>query len=143
MLSFCILVENSSKIGLANKDRKNRPMQQEDEYRIQMELNRYYLRKDSLSAGVSSEQSFYETEAARTPSSRGKQLKKLTSESYILIIEQGKLNFGCCKMEFSNEKTEDPRRFKFISRSKHSLTVVRWHACCSVPFDCIVLFCKS
>lgn len=70
-----ILVENSSKIGLANKDRKNRPMQQEDEYRIQMELNRYYLRKDSLSAGVSSEQSFYETESARTPSSRGKQLK--------------------------------------------------------------------
>ncbi|TKC33750.1 hypothetical protein EI555_013033, partial [Monodon monoceros] len=64
------LVENSSKIGLANKDRRNRPMQQEDEYRIQMELNRYYLRKDSLSAGVSSEQSFYETETARTPSSR-------------------------------------------------------------------------
>ncbi|KAB1278136.1 Autophagy-related protein 2-like protein B [Camelus dromedarius] len=43
---------------------------QEDEYRIQMELNRYYLRKDSLSAAVSSEQSFYETETARTPSSR-------------------------------------------------------------------------
>lgn len=48
-------------------------MQQEDEYRIQMELNRYYLRKDSLSMGVSSEKSFYETETARTPSSRGKQ----------------------------------------------------------------------
>ncbi|MEJ1283867.1 hypothetical protein NN561_014843 [Cricetulus griseus] len=62
--------QNSSKIGLANKDRKNRPMQQEDEYRIQMELNRYYLRKDSLSMGVSSEKSFYETETARTPSSR-------------------------------------------------------------------------
>uniref|UniRef100_G3UN22 Autophagy related 2B n=1 Tax=Loxodonta africana TaxID=9785 RepID=G3UN22_LOXAF len=62
--------ENSSKIGLSNKDRKSRPMQQEDEYRVQMELNRYYLRKDSLSVGVSSEQSFYETEAARTPSSR-------------------------------------------------------------------------
>jgi autophagy-related protein 2 len=74
LLSFYILVENSSKIGLANKDRKNRPMQQEDEYRIQMELNRYYLRKDSLSMGVSSEKSFYETETARTPSSRGKQL---------------------------------------------------------------------
>ncbi|KAK2104716.1 Autophagy protein [Saguinus oedipus] len=64
------LIENSGKIGLANKDRKNRPMQQEEEYRIQMELNRYYLRKDSLSVGVSSEQSFYETETARTPSSR-------------------------------------------------------------------------
>ncbi|XP_036697667.1 autophagy-related protein 2 homolog B isoform X3 [Balaenoptera musculus] len=70
MLAAVAGPENSSKIGLANKDRKNRPMQQEDEYRIQMELNRYYLRKDSLSAGVSSEQSFYETEAARTPSSR-------------------------------------------------------------------------
>ncbi|CAH6851094.1 autophagy-related protein 2 homolog B isoform X2 [Phodopus roborovskii] len=70
MLAAIAGPENSSKIGLANKDRKNRPMQQEDEYRIQMELNRYYLRKDSLSMGVSSEKSFYETETARTPSSR-------------------------------------------------------------------------
>uniref|UniRef100_F6WX03 Autophagy related 2B n=1 Tax=Equus caballus TaxID=9796 RepID=F6WX03_HORSE len=70
MLAAVAGPENSSKIGLANKDRKNRPMQQEDEYRIQMELNRYYLRKDSLSVAVSSEQSFYETETARTPSSR-------------------------------------------------------------------------
>lgn len=63
--------ESLSRIELSNKDRKNRPMQQEDEYRIQMELKRY-LRKESLSAGASSEQSFYETESARTPSSRGK-----------------------------------------------------------------------
>ncbi|XP_023392393.1 autophagy-related protein 2 homolog B [Pteropus vampyrus] len=70
MLAAIAGPENSSKIGLANKDRKNRPMQQEEEYRIQMELNRYYLRKDSLSVGISSEQSFYETETARTPSSR-------------------------------------------------------------------------
>ncbi|XP_051006983.1 autophagy-related protein 2 homolog B isoform X2 [Acomys russatus] len=70
MLAAIAGPENSSKLGLANKDRKNRPMQQEDEYRIQMELNRYYLRKDSLSMGVSSEKSFYETETARTPSSR-------------------------------------------------------------------------
>ncbi|XP_058511204.1 autophagy-related protein 2 homolog B [Ochotona princeps] len=70
MLAAIAGPENSSKIGLTNKDRKNRPMQQEDEYRIQMELNRYYLRKDSLSVGVSSEQSLYETETARTPSSR-------------------------------------------------------------------------
>ncbi|XP_062351514.1 autophagy-related protein 2 homolog B isoform X5 [Cinclus cinclus] len=61
--------ESLSRIDLSNKDRKNRPMQQEDEYRIQMELKRY-LRKESLSAGASSEQSFYETESARTPSSR-------------------------------------------------------------------------
>lgn len=61
-------------------------MQQEEEYRIQMELNRYYLRKDSLCVGVSSEQSFYETETARTPSSRGKQLKKQTPEPCIIII---------------------------------------------------------
>ncbi|XP_014319403.1 autophagy-related protein 2 homolog B [Myotis lucifugus] len=70
MLAAIAGPENSSKLGLANKDRKNRPMQQEEEYRIQMELNRYYLRKDSLSVGVSSEQSFYESETARTPSSR-------------------------------------------------------------------------
>ncbi|XP_008823878.1 autophagy-related protein 2 homolog B [Nannospalax galili] len=70
MLAAIAGPENSSKIGLANKDRKSRPMQQEDEYRVQMELNRYYLRKDSLSMGVSSEKSFYETETARTPSSR-------------------------------------------------------------------------
>ncbi|XP_038604419.1 autophagy-related protein 2 homolog B isoform X4 [Tachyglossus aculeatus] len=69
MLAAIAGPENSSRVRLSNKDRKNRPMQQEDEYRIQMELNRY-LRKDSLSAGVSSEQSFYETETARTPSSR-------------------------------------------------------------------------
>ncbi|XP_027493453.1 autophagy-related protein 2 homolog B isoform X3 [Corapipo altera] len=61
--------ESLNRIELSNKDRKNRPMQQEDEYRIQMELKRY-LRKESLSAGASSEQSFYETESARTPSSR-------------------------------------------------------------------------
>ncbi|KFW86174.1 Autophagy-related protein 2 B [Manacus vitellinus] len=60
---------NLNRIELSNKDRKNRPMQQEDEYRIQMELKRY-LRKESLSAGASSEQSFYETESARTPSSQ-------------------------------------------------------------------------
>lgn len=73
-------------------------MQQEDEYRIQMELKRY-LRKESLSAGASSEQSFYETESARTPSSRGKykrwcstannlllRLYKLTGRLLILLI---------------------------------------------------------
>ena len=94
---FRILVENSSKIGLANKDRKNRPMQQEEEYRIQMELNRYYLRKDSLSVGVSSEQSFYETETARTPSSRGKRHKKLTPEADVVIPEQSNLILATVK----------------------------------------------
>lgn len=106
MLAAIAGPENSSKIGLANKDRKNRPMQQEDEYRIQMELNRYYLRKDSLSVGVSSEQSFYETETARTPSSRGKQLKQLTPESYIIIMDTITLNFGCCEQKFRNERTK-------------------------------------
>ncbi|XP_070608738.1 autophagy-related protein 2 homolog B [Erythrolamprus reginae] len=61
--------ENPSRIELSNKDRKNRPMQQEDEYRIQMELNRY-LRKETLPVGTQSDLSFYEAEAARTPSSR-------------------------------------------------------------------------
>ncbi|XP_060119197.1 autophagy-related protein 2 homolog B isoform X2 [Heteronotia binoei] len=61
--------ENPSRMELSHKDRKNRPMQQEDEYRIQMELKRY-LRKDTLPVGAQSDPSFYETEAARTPSSR-------------------------------------------------------------------------
>ncbi|XP_053553473.1 autophagy-related protein 2 homolog B isoform X2 [Bombina bombina] len=60
--------EGSSQIPLSSKDRKSRPMQQEDEYRIQMELKRY-LRKESLSGGASSEHSFYESETAKTPSS--------------------------------------------------------------------------
>uniref|UniRef100_A0A4W3HDI8 Autophagy related 2B n=1 Tax=Callorhinchus milii TaxID=7868 RepID=A0A4W3HDI8_CALMI len=49
--------------------RKNRPMQQEDQYLIQMELNRY-LQKEKLSPGVSAEHSYYETETVRTTSSR-------------------------------------------------------------------------
>uniref|UniRef100_A0A8C6VIW1 Autophagy related 2B n=1 Tax=Naja naja TaxID=35670 RepID=A0A8C6VIW1_NAJNA len=61
--------ENPGRIELSNKDRKNRPMQQEDEYRIQMELNRY-LRKETLPVGTQSDLSFYEAEAARTPSGR-------------------------------------------------------------------------
>ncbi|XP_034274314.1 autophagy-related protein 2 homolog B isoform X2 [Pantherophis guttatus] len=61
--------ENPGRIELSNKDRKNRPMQQEDEYRIQMELNRY-LRKETLPVGTQSDLSFYEAEATRTPSSR-------------------------------------------------------------------------
>ncbi|XP_075387716.1 autophagy-related protein 2 homolog B isoform X1 [Tenrec ecaudatus] len=62
--------ENSSKIGLSNKGRNSRPMQQEDEYRVRMELSRCYLREDPLSTGLPSEHSSYETDAARTPSSR-------------------------------------------------------------------------
>lgn len=69
----CLTTENPSRMELSNKDKKNRPMQQEDEYRIQMELKRY-LRKETLPGGAQSDRSFYESEAARTPSSRGKQL---------------------------------------------------------------------
>lgn len=92
-------------------------MQQEEEYRIQMELNRYYLRKDSLSVGISSEQSFYETETARTPSSRGKQLRKFTPESYVIITAQSTLNFGHCEMELTmkEQNIQALRRFKFLS----------------------------
>lgn len=67
---LCFIAENPGRIELSNKDRKNRPMQQEDEYRIQMELNRY-LRKETLPVGTKSDLSFYEAGAARTPSSRG------------------------------------------------------------------------
>lgn len=69
---YFLFAENPGRIELSNKDRKNRPMQQEDEYRIQMELNRY-LRKETLPVGTQSDLSFYEAEATRTPSSRGEQ----------------------------------------------------------------------
>ncbi|XP_066484805.1 autophagy-related protein 2 homolog B isoform X2 [Tiliqua scincoides] len=69
MLAAIAGPENPSRMELSNKDKKNRPMQQEDEYRIQMELKRY-LRKETLPAGAQSDPSFYESEAARTPSSR-------------------------------------------------------------------------
>ncbi|XP_005990375.1 autophagy-related protein 2 homolog B [Latimeria chalumnae] len=61
--------ESTDRTRLTGKDGKNRPMQQEDKNRIQMELKRY-LKKEPLSAGVSVEQSFYETETVRTTSSR-------------------------------------------------------------------------
>lgn len=52
--------------GLA-KDRKSRPMQQEDEYRLHMELNRC-LKKEPVTAG---EQDLFESQTTRTVSSRG------------------------------------------------------------------------
>lgn len=50
------------------KDRKSRPMQQEDEYRLHMELNRC-LKKDTTAAGVDPE--LFESQTTRTVSSRG------------------------------------------------------------------------
>ncbi|KAG8449121.1 hypothetical protein GDO86_015975 [Hymenochirus boettgeri] len=63
--------ENSPRTALSSKERRNRPMQQEDEFHIQMELHRY-IRKEFLpGGGASSEHSFYESETAKTPSSHG------------------------------------------------------------------------
>uniref|UniRef100_A0A8C9WD17 Autophagy related 2B n=1 Tax=Scleropages formosus TaxID=113540 RepID=A0A8C9WD17_SCLFO len=56
--------------GLA-KDRKSRPMQQEDEYRLHMELNRC-LKKDSMVPSPLADTDFFETETTRTTSSRGR-----------------------------------------------------------------------
>lgn len=50
------------------KDRKSRPMQQEDEYRLHMELNRC-LKKEPMAAGT--EQELFESQTTRTVSSRG------------------------------------------------------------------------
>lgn len=50
------------------KDRKSRPMQQEDEYRLHMELNRC-LKKDTAAAGA--EPDLFESQTTRTVSSRG------------------------------------------------------------------------
>ncbi|XP_053331236.1 autophagy-related protein 2 homolog B [Spea bombifrons] len=65
--------ESAAGGALSNKDRKNRPMQQEDEFRIQMELKRY-LRKEPFSGGTSAEHSFYETDPAKTPSSHDEEV---------------------------------------------------------------------
>lgn len=72
MLAAIAGPETSNRV-LASKDRRNRPMQQEDEYRIQIELKRY-LRKDSLTGEASSEKSFYETENTRTSSSHDEEV---------------------------------------------------------------------
>ncbi|XP_042193796.1 autophagy-related protein 2 homolog B [Callorhinchus milii] len=69
MLSAILLPGCSEQTVVESKGRKNRPMQQEDQYLIQMELNRY-LQKEKLSPGVSAEHSYYETETVRTTSSR-------------------------------------------------------------------------
>uniref|UniRef100_A0A8C1FYP2 Autophagy related 2B n=1 Tax=Cyprinus carpio TaxID=7962 RepID=A0A8C1FYP2_CYPCA len=49
------------------KDRKSRPMQQEDEYRLHMELNRC-LKKDTII--VATDQNLFESQTTRTVSSR-------------------------------------------------------------------------
>ncbi|KAE8586365.1 hypothetical protein XENTR_v10021645 [Xenopus tropicalis] len=65
--------ESSGRTPLSNKERRNRPMQQEDEFHIQMELNRY-IRKEPVPGGVSSEHSFYESDTAKTPSSHDEEV---------------------------------------------------------------------
>ncbi|XP_067894573.1 autophagy-related protein 2 homolog B-like isoform X3 [Heterodontus francisci] len=69
MLSTILLPGCAEATTVQSKSRRNRPMQQEDQYLIQMELNRY-LQKEKLSPGISAEQSYYETETVRTTSSR-------------------------------------------------------------------------
>lgn len=58
------------------KDRKSRPMQQEDEYRLHMELNRC-LKKDTAVPGTDPD--LFESQTTRTVSSRGKH-RPLTPE---------------------------------------------------------------
>lgn len=66
-LSVYVCVAGQKWSGLA-KDRKSRPMQQEDEYRLHMELNRC-LKKEPMTAGT--EQDLFESQTTRTVSSRG------------------------------------------------------------------------
>ncbi|XP_018413862.1 PREDICTED: autophagy-related protein 2 homolog B [Nanorana parkeri] len=73
MLSAIAGPESSSRIGMSSKDRKSRPMQQEDELRLQMELKRY-LKREAMSGGPSAEHSFYETDTAKTPSSHDEEV---------------------------------------------------------------------
>ncbi|GCC38375.1 hypothetical protein chiPu_0016889 [Chiloscyllium punctatum] len=69
MLSTILLPGCAEATTVPSKSRRNRPMQQEDQYLIQMELNRY-MQKEKGSPGISAEQSYYETETVRTTSSR-------------------------------------------------------------------------
>uniref|UniRef100_UPI00398F3EA5 autophagy-related protein 2 homolog B-like isoform X2 n=1 Tax=Pristiophorus japonicus TaxID=55135 RepID=UPI00398F3EA5 len=69
MVGTILLPGCAEATAVQSKSRRNRPMQQEDQYLIQMELNRY-LQKEKLSPGISAEQSYYETETVRTTSSR-------------------------------------------------------------------------
>ncbi|KAG9481125.1 hypothetical protein GDO78_010398 [Eleutherodactylus coqui] len=73
MLSSIAGPETSGRLDRSRKDKKSRPMQQEDELRLQMELKRY-LRKEDLSGGASAEHSFYETDTAKTPSSHDEEV---------------------------------------------------------------------
>ncbi|XP_073720955.1 autophagy-related protein 2 homolog B-like isoform X2 [Misgurnus anguillicaudatus] len=64
---FGVFSSSGQEWSALGKDRKNRPMQQEDEYRLQMELNRC-MKKDIIS-GVT-DQDLFESQTTRTVSSR-------------------------------------------------------------------------
>lgn len=72
---------------MSSKDRKSRPMQQEDELRLQMELKRY-LKREAMSEGPSAEHSFYETDTAKTPSSHGENCYTLPKAYVIINLKQ-------------------------------------------------------
>ncbi|XP_069771921.1 autophagy-related protein 2 homolog B-like isoform X4 [Narcine bancroftii] len=91
MISTILLPGCTEATVLQSKSRRNRPMQQEDQYLIQMELNRC-LQKDTASPGISAEQSYYETETVRTTSSRA----------------EDDVFFSMADMEMSNSVTSLP-----------------------------------
>uniref|UniRef100_A0A672MZU1 Autophagy related 2B n=1 Tax=Sinocyclocheilus grahami TaxID=75366 RepID=A0A672MZU1_SINGR len=62
-----LLLDMFGEWSAIGKDRKSRPMQQEDEYRLHMELNRC-LKKDTIT--VANDQDLFESQTTRTVSSR-------------------------------------------------------------------------
>uniref|UniRef100_A0A8C1DU76 Autophagy related 2B n=1 Tax=Cyprinus carpio carpio TaxID=630221 RepID=A0A8C1DU76_CYPCA len=62
-----LLLDMFGEWSAIGKDRKSRPMQQEDEYRLHMELNRC-LKKDTII--VATDQDLFESQTTRTVSSR-------------------------------------------------------------------------
>uniref|UniRef100_A0A8C1SW19 Autophagy related 2B n=1 Tax=Cyprinus carpio TaxID=7962 RepID=A0A8C1SW19_CYPCA len=62
-----LLLDMFGEWSAIGKDRKSRPMQQEDEYRLHMELNRC-LKKDTII--VATDQNLFESQTTRTVSSR-------------------------------------------------------------------------
>uniref|UniRef100_A0A671SBT0 Autophagy-related protein 2 homolog B-like n=1 Tax=Sinocyclocheilus anshuiensis TaxID=1608454 RepID=A0A671SBT0_9TELE len=62
-----LLLDMFGVFSSSGKDRKSRPMQQEDEYRLHMELNRC-LKKDTITGAT--DQELFESQTTRTVSSR-------------------------------------------------------------------------
>uniref|UniRef100_A0A3Q1H0K3 Uncharacterized protein n=1 Tax=Anabas testudineus TaxID=64144 RepID=A0A3Q1H0K3_ANATE len=106
------------------KDRKSRPIQQEDEYRLHMELNRC-LKKDTAVPGT--EPDLFESQTTRTVSSRGwiKTLSSIVIISYRQMSELHLSNGFCSLISAHSSKTHsDESRPELVLRLTFSSLAV-------------------